>query len=493
MKRSLVRRVWFLCLGVFLASSLHPAGQIKPQLRGRQVQAALSCLIEIVSVSPQPLFSTGQVTVGYQLSLRLQTSERNIPITVGLFFNNVQVNSVRIPNFPNNETRRLFISGPVPGPGRYRLMVKVVKGDREPNLANESEVYGSGYRDVEIYEALPDLVVESFQVGQPEMRGEGNLEYVYFPFTAKVRNIGGAQAGRFAIGIFDGEESLQVVEGGTTPGPLPGGQSIQLTGWARKGTGRAQESFRLRAQADIPTREFSAGNIRELNEDNNFSSFVEVRFSYIEIYPTHYRGYRGGQIEILGTFPSLSDKKVVIRKGEINKAFCDVIYNTAPRIVIKIPKTDDLIPGENYELLIVDSQNRRLSNPANLYIATPLRLRQVKISESNYPGALINQRYGTMILEKDSGCNKISWALARRFPALDTDVFTENINSDTHVFIPDLKFSDNEFKTFINVVVRDACLVAFDDGCEGVSKSWVPIYNLFTEFIPLALAYVYVP
>jgi len=388
-------------------------------------------------ISPREIYTnTPQITVSYNLSLSSPLNIRTIPVKVALFLDNQLKNTTEINNFPNGETRHLFISTPAPNQAReYVLTLKVVRADvSNISLARSGEIYATATQKIKINEALPDLVIDNFEVFKPELRTEGSLTYTYIPFRVRVKNIGVLEAGIFKIGITDTTSGLNLnVDGGMTSAPLPPGRAVELSGYAKDTMGTSR-SYSLKAKADVPTREFVGpeGHIRELNEDNNLSSIVEVMKPFVRITAPHegyYQAYRGGQIEIIGSFgSSLGDKKVAIFSRGARIAYVDIINFSSSKITIKIPKLDSISWGTTYQLLIVDNRDQPLSTPVDLYICNPLRLTQVRISESNYPGALINERYAKMILEKDERCRRISWALARatNYPSLDTEIQTQD-------------------------------------------------------------------
>lgn len=360
--------------------------QVVPKPKRALPPPGVTCTLEIISVSPRQVFASDQVTVGYYLTCSTTTSVSVIPIKVGLFFNATLAKTEDISNMPNGQRLRLFISGNAPGTaGRYTLMIKVVRADADPATATGSAVLAAKSQTVEVYQALPDLIIESFQVSDPELRDEAGRTYAYFPFSLRVKNSGGAEADRFAIGIFEGDIGYQVVEGRMTQSPLRRGQSVQISGMARTTIfpTSSQEVFRLRAKADVPTQEFvgPSGHIQELNEDNNLSAIEEVRFSFLRISGS-YSGYRGSHIEISGSFgSSFSGKKVAVDRSGGFVGFAELISSSPNKLVIKIPKTNSFQTGQDHRLFIAEEgypvRGRRLSNFVNLHIFNPLTITQV--------------------------------------------------------------------------------------------------------------------
>ena len=386
MKRILARAGIFLfCLALFYANVL--AGlKVIPQLKRPLPTPGVSCTLEINTISPRQIFVSDRVTVSYYLTCSTNLNVSVIPVKVGLFFNTTLANSEEINNMPNNRRLRLFISGNAPGTaGRYTLMIKVVRADANPATATGSAVLATKSQTIEVYQALPDLIIESFQVSDPELRTIGRLTYAYFPFRVGVKNSGGADADRFAVGIFEGDSGLQVVEGGATQSPLRKGQSAQISGMARTTISptSSQEVFRLRAKADVPIGEFigPSGHVQELNEDNNFSRVEEVRFSFLSISGS-YSGYRGSHMEISGSFgSSFAGKKVAVDRSGGFVGFAELISSSPSKLVIKIPKTNSFQTGQGHRLFITEEgypgRGRRLSNFANLHLFNPIAITQV--------------------------------------------------------------------------------------------------------------------
>jgi len=472
-----------------------PTG-VSPEERTKEAMGVRGTLT-INLISPREIYTnTPQISVSYNLSLSSPLNIRTIPVKVALFLDNQLKNTTEINNFPNGETRRLFISTPAPNQAReYVVTLKAVRADVSPERASGGEIYATATQRIKVNEALPDLVIENFEVFEPELKTKGTSTYAYIPFKVKVKNIGVSEAGVFSVGVTDTTSGLDlhVVDGGSTSTPLPPGRTVELSGYARDTVTTARSHFSLRAKADVPTREFVGpeGHIRELNEENNLSSIVEVTMPFVRITEPaegYYQAYRGGQIEIIGSFGSSpGNKKVAIYREGVRKAYADVINFSSSKIIIKIPNVNSIERGLMHKLRIVDNTSRQdipMSNDVNLYICNPLRITYIGILESNYPGALINERFGLIRLEKDGRCcKKISWALARNYPTLDTEVKTEETPHDSFWIRPNLSFGPEEYRTNVTVVIRDPSLVAFDDDSEGTAKIQVPIYNLFRKEI----------
>jgi len=517
-----MRKIWVLgiviLLGLFLAgmdsrwsadgSRLARQGIEEPSLTspehsplspGRQRGEAhkLPGTITINTVSPRAIYTnTSQITVSYFLHLALPiVGSSRVAVKIGLFLDNQLKQTQEINNFPNGETLRLFISFPAPNQARdYVLTLKAVRADVSPESASLSQTYAiGGSQTIRVNEALPDLIIESFEVGDPDMRTEGSIRWVYFPCRIRVKNIGAANAGVFGVIVRETSDGRKLRGLCGTQSPLSPGQSILLSCEMGDtvGGGAVQDIYRLQAKADDYTGEFLSPEraVKELNEDNNLSPIVEKRSLYVRItVPAtgSFQAYRGGQIDVLGSFgTSFEGKRVAIFRGGVREAYADVVNSsyygsTISKLTIKIPNQDSIARGVVHKLLIVDNRDFGLSNAIDLYICNPLRLTQVKILESQYSGALINERHSTMVLEKDERCRRISWALARNYPVLDTEVKTLDA---PFIFIPNLRFASNEYRTNVTVVVRDACLVGFSDDSEGTSRIQIPIYNLFKKQI----------
>jgi hypothetical protein len=480
-----------------------PTG-VSPEERTKEAMGVRGTLT-INLISPREIYTnTPQISVSYNLSLSSPLNVRTIPVKVALFLDNQLKNTTEINNFPNGETRRLFISTPAPNQAReYVVTLKAVKADvSDVSLARSEEIYATATQRIKVNEALPDLVIENFEVFEPELKTKGTSTYAYIPFKVKVKNIGVSEAGIFSVGITETTSGRDLlIVGGSTSAPLPPGRTVELSRYAEVTLAETTaQSYFLRAKADVPTREFVGpeGHIRELNEENNLSSIIEVRMPFVRIEALSYQGYRGGQIEIKGSFgSSLGNKKVAIYREGVRKAYADVINFSSSKIIIKIPNVNSIERGLMHKLRIVDNtsgQDVPISNDVDLYICNPLRITYIGILESNYPGALINERFGLIRLEKDGRCcKKISWALARNYPTLDTEVKTEETPHDSFWIRPNLSFGPEEYRTNVTVIIRDPSLVAFDDDSEGTAKIQVPIYNLFRKEINEATVFLILP
>jgi hypothetical protein len=383
-KLSSIIMLYSVLLGYGLISSY--AQQVKPpRPQPKLPEFGTTYSLEIFGITPRQISPGQRITVGYYLQCNTKLGVSSVRIRVGLFLgtdlrqtNNIDLNV--------NQRIRLFISADAPSePGSYTASLKVVPADVNPAAASGDQILAMKSQSFQVLllQAFPDLTIENFSVTGADTRTVGGITFAYFPFTARIKNVGGASANAFAVGIFEGDVGLQVVEGGATVAPLPAGQSVQVSGAARQTIrpGTSQDTYQLRAKADVPVGEFigSQGVIRELNEANNISAVVNVRFETVNILG-NYSAYRGNEIEIQGSFgSSFSGKKIALDRQGGFAGLAELVSFSPTKLVIRIPKTGGVVAGQNHRIFIVEegypgTGKRRLSNFADLRIFNPIAI-----------------------------------------------------------------------------------------------------------------------
>ncbi len=148
-----------------------PKPQPKPSLPtpDKQTDFGFSCTLSINEISPREIFtSSSKITASYNLLCKSPLNVSTIPIKVGLFLDNQLKEVSEISNFPNRETRRLFISTPSPNQAKeYLLTLKVVRADVSPERASGREIYATATQRIKI-EAEPLCEVRGTVVNVPD-------------------------------------------------------------------------------------------------------------------------------------------------------------------------------------------------------------------------------------------------------------------------------------------------------------------------------------
>jgi hypothetical protein len=143
-----------------------PTG-VSPEERTKEAMGVRGTLT-INLISPREIYTnTPQISVSYNLSLSSPLNVRTIPVKVALFLDNQLKNTTEINNFPNRETRRLFISTPAPNQAReYVVTLKAVKADvSNVSLATSKDIYATATQKIKVNDVFPDLVVKEIKCG----------------------------------------------------------------------------------------------------------------------------------------------------------------------------------------------------------------------------------------------------------------------------------------------------------------------------------------
>lgn len=400
-----------------------------------QEMMGVSGTLTINEISPRIVYTnTAQITVSYNLSLSSPLNISRIPVKVGIFLDNQLKNTVEINNFPNHQSRRLFISSPTPSQAKdYRLSIKAVRADVSPDRARADQIYASAEQIIRVNEALPDLIVESFTVSQPRITERGGSFVAEFPLNIRVKNIGVAPAGRFDVAvkekvISDTELFRARIEG------LNPGESRDISGVSRGlDPTLYSEGFRFQAKVDEPpVEEFAPreGRIRELNEDNNLSEIVRQESTGFISIATLTECYRGSHIEILGNFgSSFGNNRVALESGGSIVGYAELINFSPNKITVKIPKTDNIKTEATYQIFIQDGNGRRISNLYSIYINKPIKITEIKskapLTYSPTGGMplniLINGYLISINYEWKGGTGTLKWAIVSSLPARDDE------------------------------------------------------------------------
>ena len=143
-----------------------PTG-VSPEERTKEAMGVRGTLT-INLISPREIYTnTPQISVSYNLSLSSPLNVRTIPVKVALFLDNQLKNTTEINNFPNGETRRLFISTPAPNQAReYVVTLKAVRADvSDVSLARSEDIYATATQKIKVNDVFPDLVVKEIKCG----------------------------------------------------------------------------------------------------------------------------------------------------------------------------------------------------------------------------------------------------------------------------------------------------------------------------------------
>ena len=208
-------------------------------------------------ISPREIYTnTPHITVSYNLSLSSPLSIGTIPVKVALFLDNQLKNTTEINNFPNGETRRLFISTPTPNQAKeYVVTLKAVRADvSNVSLATSREIYATATQRIRVNEALPDLVVKEIKCWCGNIQFTvANIGTAPMPSDWKYRNFVAKIVDRYMgarlVSLIDPTSGNITPPGGTASYLAPGYPS----------------SVRYSVTIDVDAK----NSITELDESNN--------------------------------------------------------------------------------------------------------------------------------------------------------------------------------------------------------------------------------
>ena len=475
----------FVLLGCLSAADLQ-VGTLQ-----RRFKLGMTCTLSINNISPRTINTGQRFTASYNLKCRLAMDIPTLEAKVGLFINNRLRETQELRKCPNNEERRYFISAYAPAnPDTYPLLLKVVPIDADLETASGSTILASVSSEIHVGRGLPDLVITSFTISNPEKRTRDRRDFLYFPFSIQIRNSGAAAADPFAIGITDDTEEFsrfRLVSGGHTDAPLPAGRIINLSGEAELPFTDSEitSTYRLRAKADIPVGEFVGpeGAVEESDENNNFSRTVTVRSSFASINGIvgGDHAYRGSEIELVGSFgESLGDRKVAIFRGGVRKAYAEVLRFSSSKIRMRIPNDNTISRETTHQILLVEGVDQGVSNAVDVYVCRPIRVTGFEVHGSGIHDYLVNDVNAKIYLDADPRCRRIALSF-RNADALSEEII-QDVRGNSVIFVPNARIP--AASNFANCagLIRDVCTDVFDDS-EGTDPFPVRVFKLHDERI----------
>jgi hypothetical protein len=306
-----------------------PTG-VSPEERTKEAMGVRGTLT-INLISPREIYTnTPQISVSYNLSLSSPLNVRTIPVKVALFLDNQLKNTTEINNFPNGETRRLFISTPAPNQAReYVVTLKAVRADvSDVSLARSEEIYATATQRIRVNEALsifdfsattphPDLALGDEETFKWDIRGY-NIKNLRLEITPDVGAIPLTRTD------YIGEE-FKIVNARKVRPSISGSYTLRVTG-DEIGLGgtisHIEKTKSILVRVRRPKLENVQPEVNERNKDAIVISFYAKNTGEAEFRPTpitvNYRieGRRGTSASAILEEGSHTTSELGIKRGE---------------------------------------------------------------------------------------------------------------------------------------------------------------------------------
>ena len=430
---------------------------------------------------------------------------RSVSLKLAIYINNSFKRSCDLTVEADSQLNSL-ISAPAPAVvGSCKVELKLLSPEANPQHPRSSDIIARQFKYISVIEALPDLVVMDFQVREPSLRieHERNKYFLDFPFQIKVRNIGEKSANNFYVRVEQVDSSSNVMGYpfiGKVKRELFPNQNAEFSGSFSVPLRLIDEGiFRFRVKVDCGANvEFATfeGDIREKNENNNYSPIVEktANFVYLEKGPygdDTYYVYRGDVIKVKGKFSSApSDIRIAFYRGGVRITTSQIIEKQDDYIVFKIRKVRNITAGEKLRFFVEDFSGRIISNYCTIYIkhtptidnVTTFYISDTYLSDILSPNfTILNHKPFRIIASLDEKCEKVNWAFGNSKTELVTP-FVENLYGEVNLEMGNDRVQ--EYYLILKDVSPKYRSYLYDDSdSEGVvmSSEKVKIYNVFKE------------